>query len=138
MYLLKDGRVAFLEFLRNLTPQALLLSLAFVAGARLELSQWDLTNWAQTFVFFMFLALALLSGIANASLFIGRFTPMTRVRRAFVRFDSRAYRKLVPKLCYAMRKKGIFLEAAFVLLSVELGIVAVFVTAMKTAETMVR
>ncbi|WP_338761626.1 hypothetical protein [Massilia sp. METH4] len=137
MYLLTDGRTIFLEFLRNLTPQALLLSLAFVTGSRLDLNEWDLSNWAQTFIFLMFVALALLSGIANASLFIGRFAPMFQVRRAFKRFDPRLHRKLPVKVRYAWRKKGIFFEAAFVLLSVELGIVAVFLTAMETARTMV-
>lgn len=137
MYLLTDGRTIFLEFLRNLTPQALLLSLAFVTGSRLDLTEWDLSNWAQTFIFLMFVALALLSGIANASLFIGRFAPMLQVRRAFKRFDPRLHRKLSVKVHYAWRKKGIFLEAVFLLLSVELGIVAVFFTAMETARTMV-
>jgi|GEM_PF-4569147 len=33
MYILDEGRAAFLDFLRNLTPHVLLLSLALVIGA---------------------------------------------------------------------------------------------------------
>ena len=137
MYLLTDGRGPFLDFLRNLTPQALLLSLAFISGSKLDLSTFDLSNWAATFVFVMFLVMAVLAGFANASLFLGRFTPITHVRRVFNRLDPRRHRGIRLKAWYAYRKKWVFLEATFILFSVEAGIAVVFFTAMKTAETFV-
>jgi len=38
-----DGRTAFLEFLRNLTPQILFLTLAIVLSAGLDLSHFEIT-----------------------------------------------------------------------------------------------
>lgn len=66
---MRDARGAYLNFLRNLTPQIFLLSLALILGRKLDFSRFDINNVPLTFAFFIFLGLFLLSFIANASLF---------------------------------------------------------------------
>lgn len=44
MHLLNAGRATFLEFLRNLTPQALILSIAIIAGMKLDFTRINLSN----------------------------------------------------------------------------------------------
>lgn len=63
--LLGEGRGAFLEFLRNLTPQILLLSCAAFTGASLDLGKWDLSNLASTLLVVLCLALFAVSALAN-------------------------------------------------------------------------
>lgn len=73
-YILKDGREPFLNFLRNLTPQAIFLALAALAGIKLEM--WTCChpeNTKQTIVFFGFLGVWFLSFWANSSLFFEKY-----------------------------------------------------------------
>lgn len=66
MYVLDEGRKPFLEFLRNLTPQVALLSLALFIGTRLDFDTLDWSNWAVTGFFFSMVVLVVLSIAANA------------------------------------------------------------------------
>jgi hypothetical protein len=66
MHLFDEGRKPFLEFLRNLTPQIAILSLAFFISTRLNFREWDLSNWGVTLFFFALLATAVLSIVANS------------------------------------------------------------------------
>lgn len=65
MHILGAGRSAFLEFLRNITPTALMASIAFVAWAQLDFSRLDLNNWKATAVFWVCFITASLSLAAN-------------------------------------------------------------------------
>ena len=65
MILLNEGQRPFLEFLRNLTPQALLASTALLLGVRLDFGRVDLSNWFSTLSFFLCVAFACLAFFAN-------------------------------------------------------------------------
>jgi len=73
MHVLDEGRKAFLEFLRNLTPQVALLSLAYFIGTRLDLHRIDLSNWAATLMFFALVLLAIVSVAANSINFMSDY-----------------------------------------------------------------
>ena len=68
MHILSGGRAPFLEFLRNLTPQAFLLAVALVAGFRLEPTCCHPENAKQTAIFFVFLAMWLAAGMSSAEM----------------------------------------------------------------------
>lgn len=68
LQLLNGGRKHFLEFLRNLTPQVILLSIAMLLGARLDFSRFDINNIGMTFLFFAMLFSFLLAFYANSTL----------------------------------------------------------------------
>ena len=66
---LKFARDPYLDFLRNLTPQIFLASMAWVLREKLNLSVWDLDNSAITVGFYTFLLLFAYSFYANVSRF---------------------------------------------------------------------
>lgn len=70
MKVLGEGRQVFLEFLRNLTPQVLLLAVALPMGAQLDFSAFDASNGFATFAFFACALTLLLAVVANAMQFI--------------------------------------------------------------------
>lgn len=72
MHILGPGRSAFLEFLRNLTPIALIGSVAVVAGIRLDFGRVDPSNWRMTVEFWFCAVTAVLAFIANMLSFIER------------------------------------------------------------------
>ncbi|MEZ0472774.1 hypothetical protein [Luteimonas salinilitoris] len=74
MSILGEGRPAFLEFLRNLTPQALILAVTLTALSRLDLSTWDLGNWKNTVIFYLCFSVWMLSLIANTIQFIESYS----------------------------------------------------------------
>ncbi|WP_143054450.1 hypothetical protein [Massilia timonae] len=139
MFILNDGRGAFLEFLRNLTPQTLLLSIAFVVGARLDLEKFDLENFEQPLIFYAFLLFAGLAGWANCAQFLEKsFFHLDRVKRATKTFRKLGYcgqRLFISTLKYAAKRKpGVFVEVVVVLGVLELGQVALFFAAMSSAS----
>lgn len=77
--LLNDGRPHYLEFLRNLTPQIILLSLALYLMNRLDLSRFDLANSGPTFLFLLFFGAFALAFYANTTLFYERCFSQWRV-----------------------------------------------------------
>lgn len=129
MHIFKEGRAPFLEFLRNLTPQALLLSFAMVAGYRLELTCCYPENTQQTLVSIFLLAIWLTAVWANSSLFIEKYlVAVDRIHpisRLLIRRGVTGLRHLCALLCYAWRKERmVFVEAIVVFLVVELGLSA--------------
>lgn len=137
MFILKEGRSAFLEFLRNLTPQILLLSLCFFMGKKLNFSKIDFGNFPPTFIFFIFLFLAILAGWANASIFMEKFVPLIRVRRAMGLIGKKQSGKQARmRVTYAFKKKMVFLEGIFIIIIVEFGLAGVFISSVVTANRM--
>jgi len=83
MHILGAGRGAFLEFLRNLTPTILLISVAVVLWARLDFSRFDFRNWSATGAFYACVLTAALSWFANVSQFLDRaFAPIPGLEKA--------------------------------------------------------
>lgn len=137
MFILNEGRSAFLEFLRNLTPQILLLSLSFFLGEKLNFSKIDFNNFTVTFIFYVFLFLAILAGWANASMFMGKFVPMERVRRAMKLIGKREkYNRTRMRVTYAARKKMVFFEGILMIVTVEFSLAGVFISAIAAANKM--
>lgn len=80
---LAAARGPYLEFLRNLTPQVLLASLAWVLALKLDFSRFDLQNFVPTFGFYAFLALFGFAVYSNISLLMSALFPglMSSLRR---------------------------------------------------------
>ncbi len=73
MHIFEDGRKAFLEFLRNLTPQIVLLALAFAVGSRINFGEFDLGNVPTTAFFFALIAVAILGMAVNSINFLSEY-----------------------------------------------------------------
>ena len=68
-------RPHYLDFLRNLTPQVVLASLALVIAMKLDFNKLDISNWMQTAGFLIYLLAFGWSFWANATLFLERLFP---------------------------------------------------------------
>ncbi|MEF2266842.1 hypothetical protein V3C40_08610 [Janthinobacterium sp. LS2A] len=137
MFILKDGRAFFLEFLRNLTPQILLLSLAFLLGGKLDFAKFDFNNLTSTLAFFFFLLLFGLAAYVNISLYMEKFYPIKRFNRGVRLIGARSgVNKLNINLIYFRKNGLVFLEGMFVMLTIECTLAGVFVSAIATANKM--
>lgn len=68
--ILTTGKGPFLEFLRNLTPQILLFSVALVLTVKLDLNKVDLENWRATLPFLAMISIFVCAAMANVLNFI--------------------------------------------------------------------
>jgi hypothetical protein len=142
MHILKDGRAPFLEFLRNLTPQAVVLSFALVAGYKLQPTCCYPENAKRTAIFACFLLIWLTAVWANSSLFIEKYLVsvdrINRASRLLMRLGVKGFRNLGALLQYAWRnQRTVFVEAIVVFVIVEFGLVVVAMSAISSATAVV-
>jgi len=119
MHILGPGRPAFLEFLRNLTPIALIGSVAVVAGYRLDFGRWEPENWRMTAEFLFCTTTAVLAFLANMIGFIERSLSTPQGLEETIKamtLDGRSTRaRLWMLVAYTWNKKPVmFLEIAVV------------------------
>jgi hypothetical protein len=142
MYLLKDGRAAYLEFLRNLTPQTIILTFALVAGYGLKPTCCYPENAKQTAIFFYLLGIWGLAFFANCSLFFERYLAsvghINRAGRLLKKRGVVGFRNLRLVMCHTWRKERIvFIEVIVVLLILEVGLLLVVLSAVGPATTFI-
>ena len=133
-------RGAFLEFLRNLTPQIVLLIAAFVAGSRLNLQSIEAT-WTgvkNAAAFWLCLVLIFGSFMANATQFVERVVTSTEaldIEVSRIRARSLSGGKLVGALLGAAwrHNKAAFWNLALTFVIAETGFVVVGLMAMQGA-----
>jgi len=143
MHIFKDGRAPFLEFLRNLTPQAVVLSFALIAGHRLQLSCCDPGNVKLTLLWVCFSLIWFVSVWANSSLFIEKYlVSVKRIDDEAKRLSNggvKGFRNLRALLTFAWRhERLIFLEAVFVFAVVEFGLVVVSLSGISSATAILK
>ncbi|RMH94395.1 hypothetical protein EBB59_01475 [Lysobacter pythonis] len=82
MHILGPGRDAFLEFLRNLTPQALLFSAAIVVLSQIKPPVLAMANAGRALLVLGLLSIALLAAHANVGKFLDNaFSGSSRARK---------------------------------------------------------
>jgi hypothetical protein len=59
------GSKYYLEFLRNLTPQIFLFTFTVVIGDKIDFTQFDLSNWRETLIFYVLLIAFWIAFIGN-------------------------------------------------------------------------
>lgn len=141
MHIFTNGRSAFLEFLRNLTPQAVLLSLTIVAGIDLTPTCCYLDNTKQTLIMSCFFFMWITALWANTSIFIEKYLDSIKsINRASTLFSIQGitgFMKFKAVTLYIWRNKRIvFLEVLAVIIITEFGLVTVVMSAMSTASTL--
>lgn len=143
MHIFNEGRAPFLEFLRNLTPQAFILTFALIAGYRLEPTCCYPENTKQTAIFLYFLSIWLVAVWANSSLFIEKYLvsvkKINRASRLLIRTGVVGLRNLKALLKHTWRKqRSVFFEAIIVFFVVEFGFVVVILAAIGSANTFIK
>ena len=143
MHILGAGRSAFLEFLRNLTPAALLASIAFLLWFRLDFTSIDLSNWSTTVAFFGCALTAALAFWANVWSFLDNaFTPIPKLDRAMRYLRRRelsnvARLKALATLTWRA-KPTIVIEAVLAVIVVYAALFVGVISALSAAATALR
>jgi len=128
MHLLKDGRATFLDFLRNLTPQVLLFTMALISSHRLEPSCCYWKNTPQTAIFLCFALIGLAAIWANSSQFIENYLVSVKSidleSKRLIGTGIKGFSHFKALLAYAWRDhRSFFWEAVVVAVIVEAGVV---------------
>jgi len=133
-----------LNFLRNLTPQILLASLAWVLGSKLVFSRIDLTNCVTTFGFFAFLFLFGYASYSNITLFLAEvfpgLMPWIREQENALRIAGISRGRVPKLLCLGvLRERKIEIAlAAFALVMLQFVLAGVLVSSIGAALSLIR
>lgn len=135
-----EARRAFLEFLRNLTPQILFLTLAFIFGVKLDLTRLDLSSQgiANAAPSVMCLIVFLGATFANLSLFIDAAitsnVALDQRVEAIKQEHLKAWKRTAKLICAAWKhNKPAFFQLFLVVIIVEVALVAVLMAAIQGA-----
>ena len=135
-----ESRKAFLEFLRNLTPQILFLTLAFIFGTKLDLTKLEISIQGVKNVapFAMCLGVFFGATIANMGLFIDTAITsspsLDKQVEDIKKQDIKALRRTWNLICAAWKyNKPAFLQLLLVLVIAETALAAVLIVAIQGA-----
>ena len=135
------ARGPFLEFLRNLTPQILLFSIAVIMGTKLDLTKFDFSNTWNTMPFILVMGTFFAAAIANMFMFIeGSCRSIEEIDEQSKRLHSEgikgfAHLKGLGVLLFK-KSKVLFFEVAVALLIVQVGFLAVFISSIQAATNL--
>ena len=137
-----DRRQAYLEFLRNLSPQALIIAFAIILLTRLgtDCCYWTERSIKGTFLVFYLSALWMVAIYANCTLFMERYleSSSTLINEESARLKAggmRGWAYLTALARFAKdRTPMVFWEAIAALTLVQGGIVIVALSALRSAE----
>ncbi len=130
---LGPARSAYLEFLRNLTPQALLFTFVAVTMEKLDFTRFDMSNWFPTLGFYLLVFYFAIAVYANTTMFrekcVGRNKIwFRRASRAIERHEFAPLKRVGVHLqqMWKRRKVEVMEEfLVFYLLQISLAIVIV-------------
>ena len=135
-----ESRKEFLEFLRNLTPQILFLTLAFILGTKLDLSklEFSIQGLKNVAPFATCLGVFLGATMANIGLFIDTAITSNSSLDAEVELiksqNIKALRRTGHLICAAWKhNKPAFFQILLVMAIAEAGLLAVFIIAFQGA-----
>jgi len=133
-----NARAHFLEFLRNLTPQILLFSIAAILGSKLDIDKFDLRNTFGSLPFLVVMSTFFAAAFANITMFIEKScTSITCIDEEAKRLKADG----VKGCCYwkglfAMvwqNNKIFFVEIVLAFIVVQVGFSVVLVSSMPAA-----
>lgn len=136
-----NSKEAFLEFLRNLTPQILLLSIALVQSTNLDLRKFDIKNFLGTVPFILVITVFIAAMVANMFVFIEKSVQSIQTIDAKSQELHAQNIKGAQHLSELFKslwkiKKVLVFELISVALIIEIGMFAVFIGAIPTASTL--
>lgn len=135
-----ETRRAFLEFLRNLTPQILFLTIALISSSNLELNKFDLSAaglW-RTLPFALCIFVFLGSAMANVGIFIDSAvtsSPELDERTEEIRStDVSSWKRTWLLICAAWKhNKSAFFQIILAMVICEVAFVVVYIVAVQGA-----
>jgi len=145
IHILNGGREDYQNFLRNLTPQVLLLSSALLLSTKLDFKRFDLDNWPVTTAFFILLAAFGAAAWINSSNFYRAFTArfekwQLKIGKLLDRHGVLGWRRRNAARLYAgLKKKRVeFLEFLLVIFFLQTALAIVMAQAILAANAILR
>lgn len=144
LQLLNGGRLFYLDFLRNLTPQIILFSIALLLWARLDFTRFDFDNTLPTVVFFVILGSFILAFYANSTLLYERCFAewkqwLSDIDKSLTAQGVKGPRRLVAKLQAVWRDRFVeFIEIFIVLWFLQVALAIVVAMSMHSASSIWR
>jgi len=140
LQIFNDGRAGYLEFLRNLTPQAVIFSLVLIVGSKLDFTTLDFSNTPQTAVLGALLFMWGYSVWANSTIFMEKILvtapQMRRAARLIKLKAERNHKLFCMNILFAWRiQRLLFLEIIILMVIVEFGLIMACVTAIYSAQS---
>ena len=134
-----DVHEAFLAFLRNLTPQILLLSVAIIESLELDINKFDFSNILNTLPFILVMVIFFAAVIANILTFIKDSCKSTIASidkdTMLLHAQETTWFKYFKSICIIMWKnsKRLIIEVLVIVLIIQVSLWAVFCTSQKAA-----
>ena len=145
IHILNGGREAYQNFLRNLTPQVLLLYSALVLSTKLDFKRFDLDNWQVTLAFFILLVAFGVAAWINSSNLYRSITDrlekwQLKIGKKLDRHEITGRRRRSAARLYAvLKKKRVeFLEFMLVIFFLQTALAIVVAQAILSADTVLR
>lgn len=142
MFIFGKGKRALLDFLRNLSPQVVLIALCLVLWAQLDFRRFDLKNWAVTLSFYLCVFVLAAAMWANLSVFIdeslevvGRYQ---RISRLMARRNASRWR-VIGQVLHTMWRfdKGLFADFVISVIVINAGLLLVIIMGWVSAQSAV-
>lgn len=135
------ARGPFLEFLRNLTPQILLFSIAIILGSKLDINKIDISNTLNSIPFILVVAVFFSAAIANMFMFIENSCKsvdwIDEKSKKFHKKGIKGWRHLRYLSVLLWRNSKIFfVEIVVAILIVQVGFSAVFLSSIQAATNL--
>jgi hypothetical protein len=134
-------REPVLGYLRNLTPQALLLSIAIIMGMKIDFTKWDLANTSATLSYFGVMGTFMFALTANMMKFIeDTCRSIKKIDDAAIELKKSGVKGI--KYWYSLGKlllqqsKFFLVEYFVAMIVVNVGFLAVFVVAVQSATNL--
>lgn len=137
-----NQRAAFLEFLRNLTPQVLFLTVALITGSQLDLGhfQFDGQGIKNAVPYLLSIAVFMAALVANTTLFIEKAVSssdpldveLIRIRATPIKRRQKIFRAIAASWIH---NRTAFIEIVMAAIFVQAGFVVVALMAIRTAIT---
>ncbi|WP_157043413.1 hypothetical protein [Paraglaciecola sp. T6c] len=140
--IVRQGKRAYLDFLRNLTPQTLLFSFVIITGRQLDFSKIDLSNTMPTVLFYTLLLSFIVAVYCNCSLLLNTLYPgknewVNRYYRRANKLNGSKFYNVYFVVLAALRKRYIaLLELLVVFFFLQITIAVVIVVALKSVLLM--
>ena len=139
--ILTSGKEHYLGFLRNLTPQILLLSIAIVMATELDINRWEPSNWRASLPYLFVITTFVLAAVANIFDFIEKtctsFASIDTELQAMKKCDATWSKRFKTMLSLLWTKsKFAFIEALIAVAIVQVGFGVVIVGSIPAAATL--
>ncbi|WP_050461908.1 hypothetical protein [Herbaspirillum autotrophicum] len=138
IYILTDGRKQYLEFLRNLTPQILIITMLIISGSKLDWSHISFSNAVGNFLFWGLLAIFITAAWANSAEFLA--TALNDIEKRKKNLDPNFKNMtLYEKIKYASNHHmRLLLEIVVTMVIIELGLASVIIVGIGNGQNFLR